>query len=321
VPTLLNLKIRNRAADAARRRNARWAIAILLAGGLSWPGAAGGADETGARDEQAIRAAAKQYVEALAQGDAKTLSALWVPDGDIVDEFGRSTPAREVIDREAKAREAPAESPKGGPEVNLGGSTIRFLTSDVAVEDGRVDVTAKDQPPRLGRFTAIWVRGDGRWRLATLREARISTSTADDLAALDAMVGQWTGQAGTAQLDASARWNDKHTFLEREITVTHDGRVIMDGRQRIGIDPIDGKIKSWMHDSDGGHGEGVWTRHGDAWIVQATGVSPDGKRTASTNVYTFDGPESLTWKSDGGYSGGEKVAGFEIKLKRVVGVE
>jgi uncharacterized protein (TIGR02246 family) len=306
-----------------RQRTWWLVIALLLAGWSSWPGAAGGAEEEArARDQQAIRAAANQYVEALARGDAKTLRALWLPEGDIVDEFGRATPAGDVIDEEVKARRAKDKGDGGGPEVKLAGSTIRFLTSDVAVEDGTVDVSTPDGPSRRGRFTAIWVRADGRWRLATLREARVPANSADDLAALDAMVGDWSGRTGTARFELSAHWNDRHTFLERDLKVTHDGRVILDGRQRIGVDPLDGKIKSWMHDADGGHGAGVWTRHDDAWVVQADGVSPDGKRTASTNTYAFDGPDTLTWKSTGGLSDGRPVADFEIKLNRVAtGVE
>jgi uncharacterized protein (TIGR02246 family) len=295
--------------------------AIVLTVWLSWGEAARGADaRPSARDEQAIRTAAKQYVDALARGDAKALEALWLPDGDIVDEFGDSTPARQVIEREVKARQSAAKG-DGARDVKLLDSKIRFLTADVAVEDGTVDVKLEDRPPARGRFTAIWVRNDGRWRLATLREARAENAPGDDMAALDALVGRWSGSSGKARFDVVAQWNANRTFLERNLSVAHDGKTIMDAWQRIGIDPLDGRIKSWMHDSDGGHGEGIWTRHGDAWVVHATGVSPDGKRTASTNVYTFDGPDAMTWKSTGGVSDGKPVADFEIKLSRAAGVE
>jgi uncharacterized protein (TIGR02246 family) len=271
------------------------------------------------REEQAIRAAARQYIEALAKGDAKTMHAMWTADGDIVDESGRAMPAHDVIDREAKAREQRSGGNPGDASANvkLTASTIRFLTDDVAIEDGAVEVTREGAPPAGGKFAAVWLKQDGHWRLASLREARLERTTADDLAALDWMVGHWAGKGGQASFDLTARWNAKHTFLERDLTVTHEGRVILDGRQRIGIDPADGKIKSWMHDDDGGHGEGLWTRQGDAWVVQAIGVAPDGQPTASTNVYTPDGPNAMIWKSSGGMSGGQKVPEFEIKLERV----
>jgi hypothetical protein len=101
--------------------------------------------------------------------------------------------------------------------------------------------------------------------------------------------------------------------------VTHDGRTILNGRQRIGIDPLDGRIKSWMHDDDGGHGEGVWTRQGDAWIVQAVGVTPEGKQTTATNVYRREGNDKMIWKSTGAFADGQPMADFEVTLSRAAG--
>jgi uncharacterized protein (TIGR02246 family) len=296
---------------------------MLLAFCWSLGACAGWADEQArAQDEQAIRAAAQQYVEALDRGDAQMLTTLWLPDGDIVDASGQVTPARDVIAQEAKTRQSAEKEGAGDKrEVKLHDSTIRFLTDDVAIEDGTVDVTPPNQPVQRGRFTAIWVRGGGQWRLATLREARLAGSATDDLGALDAMVGRWSGQAGKAKFDLAVRWSEKHAFLERKLIVTQDDHVVLDASQRIGIDPLDGQIKSWMHDSQGGHSESVWTRHGDAWIVQGTGVTPDGRRSVSSNTYTFAGPDTLVWKSTGSYSGGRKVPDFEIKLTRVAGVE
>ncbi len=196
-------------------------------------------------------------------------------------------------------------------------SVLRFVTPEVAVEDGHVDVSRGDDlPPLEGRFTAIWVKHDGRWRLSSLREIRLPTTSAGELAALDWMVGRWSGQGGKATFDMTTRWNEKHTFLLRDLAVTHDGKVILSGQQRIGIDPLDGQIKSWMYDTDGGHGEGIWRRHGDTWVVQATGVTPDGRRTTSTNVYTYAGGDTFTWKSLGGTSNGQPTPGFEITLQR-----
>jgi len=271
-------------------------------------------------EEQAIRAAAQQYIDALSHGDFKTMLGMWTADGDIVDEHGQSVPAKEYIEREAAAR----TSTEGGSPAATGkpatvtGSGIRFLTPGVAIEDGHVTVDrGANLPPAEGRFTAIWVKQDNAWKLASLREVPLATTRAADLAALDWMVGHWTGQGGKASFDVTTHWNDKHTFLVRELTVMHDGKVILSGKQRIGVDPLDGKIKSWMHDTDGGHGEGLWTRHGNSWVVQANGVSPDGRRTTGTNVYTYDGGDTSTWKSLGATSNGQPIGDFEITLHRV----
>ena len=305
-------------------RNLLAVVAFFLCGWMAAAPVARTADDPARnRDEQAIRAAASQYVEALRRGDTKAMLALWLPDGDIVDEFGRATPAREGIEGDAKARAARPAKAEAGSNVNLTQSSIRFLTPQVAIEDGSVEVTHADKQlaPSRGRFLAMWVKGDGGWRLASLREARAQPTTVDDLAALDGMVGDWAGQHDKTRFDVSAHWNDKHTFLLRDLTVTHDGKVVTKAVQRIGVDPHDGKIKSWMHDADGGHGEGAWTRHGDAWVVQASGVGPDGRQTSATNVYAYDGKNRLSWKSTAGFSGGQKMPDFEVTLQRVGAID
>jgi uncharacterized protein (TIGR02246 family) len=300
------------------------AIAIMLCPAMSVRLAAQSIQSAApSRDEQAIRDAASKYVEALQRGDAKAMLSLWVPEGDIVDEFGRARPAREVIEGDAKSRTAQPAKEEASPRVNLTQSSIRFLTPHVAIEDGTVEVTSAGNQlsASRGRFLAMWVKGDDGWKLASLREGRAQPTIVDDLVGLDAMVGDWTGQNGKTRFDVSAHWNDKHTFLLRDLTVMHDGKVVTKATQRIGVDPLDGKIKSWMHDADGGHGEGLWSRHGNTWVVQASGVTPDGRQTSGTNVYAYDGKNQLSWKSTAGMVGSQKMPDFEIALERVGAID
>jgi uncharacterized protein (TIGR02246 family) len=267
--------------------------------------------------EEAIHAAANAYVEALAAGDSQAMLGMWAEGGDIVDSQGNSRPASELVPSQAASRVAAAgsgQAPVKPPHVT--DKAIRFITDDVAIEDGRVEATAPNGTPRLGRFTAIWVRQDGNWRLASLREVRLDQQSGALLSGLDWMVGTWSGQGGGATFEVSTQWNPNHTFLTRDLKVTIDGKEVVNGQQRIGIDPLDGQIRSWMYDHDGGHGEGVWTKHGDAWVVQATGVTADGRRTTGTNIYRPDGPDKLIWKSIGGTSAGQTMPDFEIELTR-----
>jgi uncharacterized protein (TIGR02246 family) len=265
--------------------------------------------------EQAIRTAAETYIKALEAGDISTLLDLWTPDGDVVDEFGNSTPAADMVRQAAAARVNAASQGQPLPKVEITNNRIRFITPDVAIEDGTAG-TADSSSPALGRFTAIWVKQQDRWRLASLREVRIAPPVAQNLDDLAWMVGKWEGAAGDVKFHIDTHWNDRHTYLIRDLTVTVGDKTLVNGQQRIGIDPLDGQIKSWMHDTDGGHGEGTWTRHGNTWIVQATGVTADGRRTTGTNLYRQDGENGLIWKSIGATSGGQPVPDFEIKLVR-----
>ena len=56
-------------------------------------------------------------------------------------------------------------------------SDIRFLTADVALEDGTSEVVwraTQHAPPDRGHYHAVWVREDGRWRLASLCEVPLT---------------------------------------------------------------------------------------------------------------------------------------------------
>jgi hypothetical protein len=130
------------------------------------------------------------------------------------------------------------------------------------------------------------------------------------------MIGQWSGQNGTAVIDVSTQWNPTHTFLVREVQVLSKGQPVFNATQRIGWDPLTRTIRSWMFDSRGGYGDGTWTRQGESWVVQAKGVLPNGKQTSTLNIYTADGKDAFTWKSTGARTDGEPSPDLEYKLIR-----
>ncbi len=130
------------------------------------------------------------------------------------------------------------------------------------------------------------------------------------------MIGEWSAQEGDETIEVSAHWNSTQTYLMRGLKMVKGGKVVFSGLQRIGWDATSQKIKSFMYDSEGGRSEGIWTRQGDSWTVEATGVAPDGKRTSSTNTYTPDGPDGLLWTSTSTGTDGESKTGVKVKLVR-----
>ena len=74
----------------------------------------------------------------------------------------------------------------------------------------------------------------------------------------------------------------------------------LEGTQVIGWDPAAGTIRSWMFDSDGGFGEGTWSKKDNSWIVKFNQVLPDGRKASATNIYTLiDGTRSPGSRSAG----------------------
>ena len=111
-----------------------------------------------AADERTIRDAAAASGKALERGDSAALAHAWTADGDIVDEFGDVLKGRDTV-----AVVPAAAAGAARPEVKLSETSLRFLTDDVAVEDGTVEGRLAGGEAQAGRFSATWVRADGAW--------------------------------------------------------------------------------------------------------------------------------------------------------------
>lgn len=70
---------------------------------------------------------------------------------------------------------------------------------------------------------------------------------------------------------------------------------------------IAGVIRSRLFDSDGGFGEGVWTREGDRWVVAFRQTLPDGREAKATNIYTLVDENTFKWHSIGRTVDGEPL--------------
>jgi len=289
-----------------------------------------------------IRAAIRTYKEAFERGDGTALAALWMPDGDIIDDEGRVLNGREAVGGITAAGTDPAR-----PDIRTEETSLRLLTADVAIEDGNVTVTPPGATaPLKGWFSATWVRHEGAWKLAGLRESRISApQDATRLADLDWMVGDWTivedhpdrePAAGNLPLtpgsrppiEVSVRWNATRTFLIRDMKITGDaaadsagsdagdGLPAMHITQRIGWDPLSRQIVSWAFGSDGSHGEATWTRDDGTWVARTMSVLPDGTQTSSLNIYSYDGVNRCTWRSVPTHVGGEHAPHVSMTMIR-----
>src|SRR5262245_12819392 len=119
-------------------------LTVILASltSISWPivSSVSAQDAKGeTKDTAGVRAAAREYLSALRRGDFKAAAETWTADGEYMDTAGHTHKARKLLAQEsASSAEADAEH-----EVKLPDSSLRFVTSDVAIEDGKTasDVT------------------------------------------------------------------------------------------------------------------------------------------------------------------------------------
>lgn len=194
---------------------------------------------------------------------------------------------------------------------------VRFVTNDVAIEDGEFDSPAVDGAmPVKGKYSALWVREGGRWKLDDLRETQIdSISNADQIVSLNVFTGEWSGEANKIAIHVSAGWDANKRFLRREVTMT-SGKASLIGTQEIGWDPLSQQIRSWMSSDDGSFSEGIWSMEGNLWMVLASRVLPDGRISQATQVYKFPDKNTMVWKSIRCSIDGQPTDDFEVVLKR-----
>ncbi len=279
---------------------AGWIPAITAAEQATAPASR---SEPAAADAAAIRAAAAAYRDAVVKGDVAASQRMWTADGDIVDGWGNVLSAAEAV-------AANGGSDDERPEVRMGETRLRSITSDVVLEDGAVDVVLPGTTtPLEGWFSAIWVKQGGEWKLASLREAERPTTLRDDaLDDLEWMVGEWTlvPEADAAAdampaMEMSVRWDAGHMFLVRDIRLTSPATaaepVTIDVQQRIGWDPLVGRIRSWSFATDGTRGEATWFRDGTSWITRGTTIQVDGTQATTVHISSYDGQDRCAWRT------------------------
>jgi uncharacterized protein (TIGR02246 family) len=246
-------------------------------------------------EEKEIGAANDAFAQAFLKGDARAIAGLFTEDGEAVDVEGETVQGRGAIEEHYAARFA--DGP--GSKIETSTDSIKFLAPGIARESGHTQVTPPDGgTPVSGRYTAIHVKRDGRWLLASVRELPDrAVSHYEHLKELEWLIGDWVEESDEAVVLTSVAWADEKNFLLRSFDVRVNGKPALTGTQRIGWDPLTKQIESWVFDSRGGYGEGLWMRSGDQWAIKATGVRPDGRVATATQVLTYINKDTLRWKS------------------------
>ena len=264
-------------------------------------------------DEVAIRLTGETFQKAYGAADAKAIAAHFTPDAEYIDEDGTVFHGREAI-QEAIGN-CFAAHPGAQMEMNI--YSIRIVAPGVAVEDGATAVTAADDDaePIHTHYTAVHVKTDGKWLTASVREQapknrRQHRTQIEQLAWLQ---GDWVDENDETLVMFSCTAIDGGNFLLRQFIIHIAGQEAMRGSQRIGWDPVTGKLKSWTFDSEGGYSDGFWHRDEDRWVLKSHGVTADGQPASSTTIYTLVNEHTMTWQSVD-----HEIAGVELPDSDVV---
>lgn len=285
--------------------------AILAIGAIDapTPQSTNAPSQASASDDQAIRLLAESFVKAYNVGNAKTIAAMFVANGEIVNA------ARESVQGQKAIEIAFGQCFKNHPKSKIATTieSIRLLNPTTAVEDGTSTVTVPSgQVIEQNRYMVVYAKQDGAWRMATVRDLPGQpASAAAELKDLQWLNGEWVDETPGTTVTTSYRPADDGRAIQSEFRVRVAGKPVMTGTQRIGWDAHAGKLRSWVHDSEGGFAEGTWTRNGDQWIVKMNGVTHDGRVATSTNILTHVGQDRMTWQSRDRVVGGEVMPNVE----------
>ena len=263
-------------------------------------------------DEQAIHQLIDDVEKAYNAADAKTLAGLFTEDAELVNEEGDVTHGRAAIEELFVA----AFAARPGAKMSIEVGSIRSIGPGLVIEDGVTTVTVDPgEPPERSRYTVVHIKQDGKWRMASARDiSSIEPTNTERLKQLEWLIGEWVDESPDAVVTSAYKWSDDGNFIINEFSAKIGDHPVMSGTQRLGWDPLTNQIHSWLFDSTGGFGEGLWTRDGDRWVIKQRIVTSDGQVGSATNIVTRIDQDRWGWESHDRMVGGE----LNSEIERVI---
>jgi uncharacterized protein (TIGR02246 family) len=266
-------------------------------------------------DKLAIDKLTRETIQAFNNRDAAAIAALWTDDGEFIRNDG------EPIRGRAEIRKAYAEyfkALKFKPKMEVENDGLRFPSADTAVTE--VTLRLKNDDGELVASSwrnTLLVREGGQWKVAIAREWDRDVSLDVSLKELDWLIGTWQAASKDREVTTTYAWDENKVFIRGKYTVKEGAKVLESGTQMIGKDNAEGAIRSWVFQSDGGFGGGVWTREGKKWSVDVYGVTADGKELTATSIYIHVDPNTYTWQAVGQAIDGVSIGDTQpIKVTR-----
>ena len=278
-----------------------WLVGVTLCG--AGPAVSSALAQSGAPsqpraadDEKAIRATADEFVKAFNAGDAKAIGAEWAADAEYTDELGVLHRGRTSIeDYYAKLFKE-----HKGATIAVKIESIRFLGPNVAIEKGIATDKSPAGESSASRYTVVHARRDSKWEMVDCKDAPyVAGEDEDHLKDLEWLVGEWKIESPDKTEDRRVKfeWVGGRNFIKSNYTATKDGKTTLTGGQIIGWHPKKDRIVSMQFEAGGGFGNNLWVKDGSKWVLDATGVLPDGSDTTAVNMITPVDANSFTWQS------------------------
>ena len=311
-----------------RRRGSKWLLskwvflAGLLSAGLVPAGASPAAEavvtEAAAASpelEATIRREVEATVKAFNAADAGGMAALFMEKGELVDENGNVYRGRDEIAALFKAFFA--KFPKAALAMEV--TSVRSIGDSLAVEEGVRQITAEEGAAAAQlRYVLVRDKVGDKWPIASYREfADDPVPTAQEmLEPLAFLVGDWVDESPEGRTAISYRWSEDGNFLLGDYVLSVGGQPESKSSQRIGWDPVEGVIRSWTFDSDGGFSQGELTPVDDGWVVKTEATMPDASTASATVLFTVKDKDHFVVRSTDRIVAGGEEPDFELVIAR-----
>jgi uncharacterized protein (TIGR02246 family) len=266
-----------------------------------------------ALETEAVKAA-KQLSDAFNAGNADAVAAVFLPDGELIDDSGTVYLGHTEIKALVKAFQEAYPGAKTDAQVE----SVRSVAGLVLVDGTRV-ITDKDgKGLSVLRFATIWKKTEAGLKLASLRDVSepLPPTPHEALEGLAWIVGEWINESGDSKVLLNYRWDETGNFIVGDINVTSGEQILMKSFQRIAWDASQGKYRSWTFDSDGGFGEGVWTATPNGLVMQNSAVGPDGMRGTATVKLLSDSKDRFTFQGIHRMSEGVEAPDYQYTVVR-----
>ena len=117
------------------------------------------------KDEAAIRAVVVKYVDARERIDPKATEELFTADADQLVSSGEWRKGRDAV-----VSGSMASSRNSGGTRTIKVESVRFVAKDVAIADGRYELTGQAGGTTRSMWTTLVLKREGKtWRIAAIR--------------------------------------------------------------------------------------------------------------------------------------------------------
>jgi uncharacterized protein (TIGR02246 family) len=298
----------------------RWilctAAAVLLAAAATPCRAQATAEATALSPlESAIVRESEATVKAFNAADAAALGAMFLENGELVDENGTAHAGKAAITELFKGFFT--NYPKSVLEMQV--MSVRPIGDAIAVEEGERRITAADGASAAQvRYVTVRSKQGDRWPIASYREFSDNPlpTPQEMLQGVSWLEGDWVDESPEGRTTISFRRSEDGNFLLGDYDVALAGGPTSKSTQRIGWDPVAGQLRSWTFDSDGGFTQGEWTAIDNGWVVKSEATMPDGTTGSATMTITVKDADHFVVRSSDRIVGGAEEPDFEVTIAR-----